>query len=173
MTAFALGCLNSATTTGCGFNPPVTITEGESTVVWTNTHDGQEYVLRGFIAFQFTNAHFRDVSYNIPPQTIECALVGAHTTQSPLEGATSAVCTARSVISGLGIVASTSTLASSEINYMGVTVTAGVEKLRAASEAAATAVPESTASQAEAPIITAMAKIGLSGALGVAVLGVI
>ncbi|KAI5359771.1 hypothetical protein Slin14017_G093320 [Septoria linicola] len=157
-TAFALGCVNGASTASCGWDPPITITEGESTVIWTNTHKGQE-----------------DVSATIPYMTLECALVGAHTTASPIHGASSAICTGRSTIGGLGVVASTSVLASTEITYMPVTITAGLEKIAAASEYAATAMPESSTSSAGAPAATEMAVMGLSGiiGMGVAMLGVL
>ncbi|CAK1362520.1 unnamed protein product [Cercospora beticola] len=157
-TAFALGCGNNVSTSDCGWDPPITVTEGESTIIWTNTHKGQE-----------------DVSATIPFMTLECALVGAHTTESPINGASSAVCTARSTINNLGVVASTTVLASTEISYMPVTITAGMEKIAAASEYAATAVYESETSSAGAPAMTGMAALGLSGVagLGVAVLGVL
>ncbi|KAF2210339.1 hypothetical protein CERZMDRAFT_99403 [Cercospora zeae-maydis SCOH1-5] len=155
-TAFALGCGNNASITDCGWDPPITVTEGESTIIWTNTQN-------------------EDLSATAPIMTLECALVGAHTTESPINGASSAVCTARSTIENFGIVASTTVLASTEISYMPVTITAGMEKIAAASEYAATAVHESETSSAGAPAVTAMAVLGLTGmaGLGVAVLGLL
>lgn len=102
-------------------------------------------------------------------------MVGAKTTSSPIHGASSAVCTARSTIPHLGVAASTSVLASTEIKYMPVTVTAGLEKIMAASEYAATAIPETSTSSAGAPAMTDMALMGVGGVigLGAAVLGVI
>lgn len=105
------------------------------------------------------------------PLTIQCQLVGAHLTEIPMNGATSAVCTAASNIPGLGIVGSTSTLASSEINYIPVTVTAGAQKLAAASTM--TLSQPSGTSSAGAVAITAAAKLGLSGAVALAVLGAV
>jgi hypothetical protein len=101
-------------------------------------------------------------------------MVGAHTTETPIHGASSAICTTRSTIPGLGIIASTSVLASTEIQYLPVTITAGVEKIKAASEYAATAVPATSTSSAGVPAMTDMAFVGLSGAvgLGVALIGV-
>lgn len=102
-------------------------------------------------------------------------MVGAHTTTSPINGASSAICTARSTIPHLGVAASTSVLASTEINYVPVTITAGLEKIKAASEYAATALPETSTSSAGAPAMTDMALLGFSGALGLgaAIVGVI
>lgn len=105
------------------------------------------------------------------PLTIKCELVGA--TLSVNKGATSAVCSISSEISGLGVKVSTTILASSEIDYRPVTVTAGIEKLRAA-EATATNTggpAESTGAAAAPPGITAIARLGLGGAaLGMLVL---
>ena len=104
--------------------------------------------------------------------TYQCELVGAHLDVTPIEGALSAVCTASSAIDGLGIMATTSTLASTEIVYRPVTVTAGASKLMAAS----TILPEPTmnaTSTAGAPARTAAAKLGLGGAIGLAVLGLV
>jgi len=53
--------------------------------------------------------------------------------------ATAATCTGSSVIEGLGRVGSSTTLASTQINYATLTVTAGRAMLAAASEAAAQA----------------------------------
>ncbi|KAM3420634.1 hypothetical protein BST61_g3891 [Cercospora zeina] len=155
-TAFALGCAHHASTTDCRWDPPITVTEGESTIIWTHTQN-------------------EDLSATMPVMTLECALVGAHTTESPINGASSAVCTARSTIENFGIVASTTVLASTEISYMPVTITAGMEKIAAASEYAATAVDESETSSAGAPSMTGMVALGLGGmaGLGVAVLGVL
>lgn len=119
--------------------------------------------------------HYRAVSVTIPPMTMECALVGAHTTETPIHGASSAICTARSTIPGLGIAASTSVLASVDIKYVPVTVTAGVEKIMAASAYATTAVSKTSTSSAGAAAMTDMALIGFGGAagLGVAMLGML
>ena len=130
------------------------MTEGESTIIFTNTYAGAETTLTA------------------GPMTYQCELVGAHLDVTPIEGAISAVCTASSAIAGLGIMATTSTLASTEIVYRPVTVTAGASKLAAAS----TNMPEPTAnatSTAGAPAMTAVAKLGLSGAVGFAVLGLV
>lgn len=158
-TAFALGCAANATSSSaCYWDTDITVTEGESTVIWTNTHAGEGAV-----------------SVTIPPMTMECALVGAHTTETPIHGASSAICTARSTIPGLGIAASTSVLASVDIKYVPVTVTAGVEKIMAASAYATTAVSKTSTSSAGAAAMTDMALIGFSGAagLGVAMLGML
>lgn len=67
--------------------------------------------------------------------------------------------------------ATTSTLASTEINYVPVTITAGVEKL-----AAATASPASATStaRAESPSIgKSMVYVGTEGALLMAILGLL
>jgi len=104
------------------------------------------------------------------PVTVRCQLVGAVLDETPIQGATSAVCTANSAISGLGVVGSSSTLASTEINYVPVTITAGAEKLIAASTL--TAEPTTTTSQAgAAPVISQVAGLGLGGMIGIAVLG--
>lgn len=98
------------------------------------------------------------------PLTVKCELVGADLSVN--QGATSAVCSVSSEISGLGMKVSTTILASSEIDYRPVTVTAGVEKLRAV-EATATNTAElaaSTGAAAALPEITAMARLGLGGA---------
>lgn len=105
----------------------------------------------------------------MPALTLECAMVGAHTTESPIHGASSAVCTGRSTIDGLGVVASTSVLASTEIKYMPVTIIAGLEKIAAASQYAATALPSSSTGAAEASAITHMPLMWRSGAAAAAV----
>lgn len=64
--------------------------------------------------------------------TINCNLVGG-------TRATAATCTSSSQISGLGLVGSSSTLASTQIDYATFTVTAGRAMLAEASEAAARA----------------------------------
>jgi hypothetical protein len=53
--------------------------------------------------------------------------------------ATAATCTGSSQIEGLGLVGSSTTLASTQINYATLTITAGRAMLAAASEAAAQA----------------------------------
>ncbi|EME44815.1 hypothetical protein DOTSEDRAFT_24796 [Dothistroma septosporum NZE10] len=150
-TVFLLGCSNN-TTSSCGYNPPITVTEGESTLIFTNTRGGAGNTLTA------------------GPMTYQCELVGAHLDITPIEGAISAVCTASSVIRGLGVMATTSTLASTEIVYRPVTVTAGASKLIAAS----TILPEPTSnatSTAGASTMTAGARLSLSGVVGLAVLG--
>lgn len=88
-----------------------------------------------------------------------------------MHGATSAVCTGVSAIPGLGRAQSISTLASSEINYIPVTVTAGYQKLAAASTRA---LNQSTGtSSAGASLITAAARLGMGGAVAMAVFGVV
>lgn len=101
---------------------------------------------------------------------MRCALVGAAFNETPHIGATSAVCTNSSAISGLGEMGSTSTLASTEINYFPVTITAGYEKLIAA--ATMTSSPSSTSSSA-ATIRNAAASLGLGSILALAVLGLV
>ena len=64
--------------------------------------------------------------------TINCDLAGG-------TRATAATCTGSSEIEGLGLVGSSTTLASTQINYATLTVTAGRAMLAAASEAAAQA----------------------------------
>ncbi|KAF2166884.1 hypothetical protein M409DRAFT_22936 [Zasmidium cellare ATCC 36951] len=152
-TAYALGCTDNATTSGCGYNPPITVTEGESTIIFTNTYEGDQTTMTA------------------EPLTMQCQLVGAHLYDTPMHGATSAVCTGASAIAGLGRVQSTSTLASSEINYVPVTITAGAQKLAAASTMTVD-LPTGT-STAGASVITAAARLGLGGAVAMAVLGVV
>jgi len=151
-TAFALTCASSTGSSRCPYSPAFTVTEGASTVIWTNT-------------FSAT-----DTMVTAGPVTVRCQLVGAVLDETPIQGATSAVCTANSAISGLGVVGSSSTLASTEINYVPVTITAGAEKLIAASTL--TAEPTTTTSQAgAAPVISQVAGLGLGGMIGIAVLG--
>lgn len=105
------------------------------------------------------------------PLTVQCELVGAHLSDTPMAGATSAVCTGASAIPGLGRVQSTSTLASSEINYVPVTVTAGAQKLVAASTMTLNAA--SSTSSAGAGSVTAAAKLGLGGVVAMVALGAV
>ncbi|KXT00638.1 hypothetical protein AC579_865 [Pseudocercospora musae] len=154
-TAYALGCTNNDTTTGCAWNPPITLTEGESTVIYTTTQRGQE-----------------PVTYDIPHVTMHCALVGAHTTENPFHGATSAVCVGSSAVSGLGVVVTTSTLASTQVSYVPVTITAGMQKIIEASHSAAIASATSSTSAAGAPMMTtAMAELAVGVIAGVAIFG--
>ncbi|KXS93706.1 hypothetical protein AC578_3841 [Pseudocercospora eumusae] len=153
-TAYALGCTNNDTTTACAWNPPITVTEGESTIIYTNTHRWQE-----------------DFTYDILHMTMQCELFGAHTTENPFQGATSAVCVGSSAVSGLGVVVTTSTLASTQLGYVPVTITAGMQKIMEASRSAAIASATTSTSAAGAPMITAMAKLGVGGIAGMAILG--
>lgn len=105
------------------------------------------------------------------PLTVHCELLGAHLSDTLMHGATSAVCTGTSAIPGLGRAQSTSTLASSEINYVPVIVTAGYQKLAAASTM--TLAPSAGTSTAGGSVVTAAAQLGLGGAVAMAVLGVV
>ena len=58
--------------------------------------------------------------------TVNCALLGG-------TRATQAICTGASAVQGLGNGTQTTTLASSQLNYVPVTVTAGVENMNAVS----------------------------------------
>lgn len=117
------------------------------------------------------NLLLRDVTYDIPHMTMQCELVGAHTTENPFHGATSAVCVGSSAVSGLGVVVTTSTLASTQVSYVPVTITAGIQKIIEASHSAAIASATSSTSAAGAPMITAMAKLGVGGIAGMAIFG--
>lgn len=167
-TAYVLGCPANATLRYCDRNPPLTVTEGESTIYYTNTFFRNSYGTS--LSLSTTHAdHYRGTVKPVEmPVTIKCELVGASLTIN--RGATSAVCSVSSAISGLGMKVSTTVLASTEIVYQPVTVTAGVEKLRAAATATSTG-PASTGGVAALPEITAMARLGLGGAaLGMFVL---
>ena len=101
-TTFVLSCI-PRTESNCDFGSSVTLTEGQSTLIYTMRYDDQS------------------------PATVNCNLEGR-------PYATAATCTGRSAISGLGNVASTSTLASSQISYASVPITAGAAKLTAVPE---------------------------------------
>lgn len=92
--------------------------------------------------------------------TINCNMVGG-------TRATAATCTSSSQISGLGLVGSSSTLASTQIDYVTFTITAGRAMLASASEAAAKA---SNSSEDGAESAAAGVGVGVGAALGMSLL---
>jgi hypothetical protein len=160
-TVYVLGCAapTNATTTNptCGFQPPITLTEGPSTLIYTATPASDETQTNALIqAHQAT--------------TIDCLLVGADLSLKPIVPASQALCTGKVPVPGLGYLGSTSNLAADQITYVGVTVTAGVDKLVAASIIidTPTTTPSSTGAAARAtaqPVMAAMGWTGLLGAL--------
>ncbi|KJX96569.1 hypothetical protein TI39_contig614g00013 [Zymoseptoria brevis] len=152
-TAYALRCKADNTAALCrGYDPPITITEGESTIAFVHTY--------------FRNPE--ETATLVRPLTVSCLMAGASLTAG--RAATSALCTVASEISGLGIMASTTRLASSEIQYMPVTITEGAAKLVAETATPTTDVVASSTAAADMPRITAKARFGLGGAVGVAIL---
>ncbi|KAK6396589.1 hypothetical protein LTR65_008487 [Meristemomyces frigidus] len=105
-TVYALGCpsQSGACQAGCNFGASVTITEGVSTLVYTWT-DSEAQVIG-------TNT-----SLTPDIMTVNCALLGGTV-------ATEAICTGYSLNS-----TQTTTLASALLNYVPVTITAGVSKM--------------------------------------------
>ncbi|GAB7361405.1 hypothetical protein MBLNU230_g1461t1 [Neophaeotheca triangularis] len=143
LTAYAIGCIpsasasdNSGTTThsfdleACGFRDSITLTEGVSTLIYTyNPH------VSGLSIEGTTLTPPPAESSDPALATVNCSFAGASSEPS-FKPASRAVCTGRSAIHGLGNVASTTTLASTQIEYVPVTVTAGLEKVAAMSAGA-------------------------------------
>jgi len=104
----------------------ITVTGGESTLIYTynpvvTTDDGMPG----------TSIH--------PPPTTTHSGATINCNMSGGTRATAATCTGSSQIEGLGRIGSSTTLASTQINYATLTITAGRASLAAASEAAAQA----------------------------------
>lgn len=133
-TVFAIDCReasNNATTTdpACSFDSSITLTQGPSTVVYTMSVTDNKASHPLIEPGQRT--------------TIDCVIYGADLRRTPLVSASKAVCTGSVPISDLGYVGTTTTLLSDQLRYVGVTVTAGGEKL-----ATITAPPATTTSAA-------------------------
>jgi hypothetical protein len=95
--------------------------------------------------------------------------------RTPVVTASAALCTGNVPIPGLGYLGSTTALSGTQIQYVGVTVTAGVEKLVAAREAALRQT-STTTSTAAAATMTARAVLfdpAWAGLMAVAALGAV
>ena len=132
-----------------------------STLIYTLTYDN-EYgpnhtnTLQNFIQLTF---HSGSVEKDAGA-TINCDLRGG-------TRATAATCTGRSVIDGLGTVAWTSTLASTQLSYAPVTITAGAIKLQTATEKS-----EQTSTSSTGAASVATGAFDVRWAAGAVVLGV-
>ncbi|KAF2722546.1 hypothetical protein K431DRAFT_293443 [Polychaeton citri CBS 116435] len=120
----SLGSHSSFPTPPCGLASPITITEGVSTMVYTINR-----------SLKPTSAVPADNTAALPtPDSTDSAI--SHFVNCELHGgtrATKAICTSHSVIQGLGDATGTTTLASTQISYVPVFITAGQEKLQSLS----------------------------------------
>ncbi|GAB1742443.1 hypothetical protein NU219Hw_g7989t1 [Hortaea werneckii] len=113
-TVYALGCgsaSESAFPSTCGLDAAYNITEGPSTLAYSFSNDVAK--LPGATGTPLSPTDL---------VTMNCRMDGG-------TRASQAMCTGHSVIPGLGNGTDTTTLASSQLNYVPVTITAGVENL--------------------------------------------
>ncbi|EMC92125.1 hypothetical protein BAUCODRAFT_159884 [Baudoinia panamericana UAMH 10762] len=147
-TVYGLACLH-VTPSICPYNASVLITEGPSTLIYTETFDssGAASPTRG-------------------PILINCTMSG-----NP--SVTQAVCAGATSLTGLGSVQSTSTLSGAQLTYGTITITAGAEKLsNVATQTASSNRASSTSSGGAAPMAT-MAGWLAGGAVGAVALAVL
>ncbi|KAI7088679.1 hypothetical protein KC356_g3073 [Hortaea werneckii] len=113
-TVYALGCGTAsepAFPSACGLDTAYNITEGPSTLAYSFSNDAAK--LPGATGTPLSPTDL---------VTMDCRMDGG-------TRASQAMCTGHSVIPGLGNGTDTTTLASSQLNYVPVTITAGVENL--------------------------------------------
>ncbi|WPG98266.1 Hypothetical protein R9X50_00105400 [Acrodontium crateriforme] len=148
-TVYVIGCLPTVDAADCGFSPPVTVTEDDDSLRFTMSYNvGDDLTDSSLLGSGSTSASSAPLEI-----TSNCQLYGA-------PRATSAVCTGNNAVSGLGNAASSTTLASSELNYMPVIITAGAQKTSmAAAATASTAASSATSlgSAAMGPVVQNLA----------------
>ncbi|KAI6954672.1 hypothetical protein KC321_g16215, partial [Hortaea werneckii] len=113
-TVYALGCgaaSSPAFPSACGLETAYNITEGPSTLAYSFSNNAAK--LPGATGTPLSPTDL---------VTMNCRMDGG-------TRASQAMCTGHSVIPGLGNGTDTTTLASSQLNYVPVTITAGVENL--------------------------------------------